>query len=192
MNWGILTPNDDPLDGYCPGPGTRYETIKGGPDITTVVVNAQGVGTINTTFANSLSVGTMVRLKGATVDTDLNSEYFVSAVPTSTSATIQTSNVSAATYSESTIKFEYVKYQCGGSNAELTLNGSTNNRYATTCNGGLTCNGTTRTTLDDPRSVSDPDGPWNNRFGDFLSHVRIANGYWLTLLPTRPKVVLGN
>ena len=73
--------------------------------------------------------------------------------------------VSAATYTDSSLKIEYAKYPCGGSTAVCWSCTTGSNRYSTS----------------DPRFQSDPDGPWNNTFGDFLSSVSEANRYWQSL-----------
>jgi hypothetical protein len=164
MNWGILTPNDDPLDGYCPGPGIRQEMIPGGAAIADITVSGS-TATVRTKTFHSVSVGTLVRIAGASVDTDLNGEYPVTAI-TSTGFTLRIGlNVAPWTYNESTLRIEYAKYRCGGSTAVCMMCTTGANRYLAT----------------DPRFTSDPDGPYNNTFGNFLSGVTEANGYWLNL-----------
>jgi hypothetical protein len=161
MNWGFITPNDDPLDGFCPGPGTRYETIPGGAAISQISVSGS-TATVTTSFFHAVNVGARVKISGAT-DSDLNKEFPVQSI-NSTSFTMAVTNVSGGTYSGSTLKIEYVKYPCGGSTEVCMSCTSGPNRYLTT----------------DSRFVTDRDGPYNNTFGDFLSHVRTANAYWRT------------
>jgi hypothetical protein len=167
MNWGFLTPNDDPLDGFCPGPGTRFETVPGGSPISQISVSGS-TATVTTSFFHSVNVGARVKISGATGDIDLNGEYPVQSI-NSTSFTLAVANVYGGTYNESTLKIDYVRYPCGGSTAVCMSCTTGPNRYLTT----------------DPRFVSDPDGPHNNIFGDFLSHVRAANAYWLDIV-TKP------
>lgn len=173
-NWGFITPNDDPLDGSCPGPGTRSELIPGGSVLSSVVVTSpsasvQAVAT--TTTFHSMSIGTLVRFGGCTVDADLCSkEWPVVAIASGNFTVSLDSSVGNATYNEPGLKIEYVRYPCGGSNHVcMVCSAISSNRYLSDGS--------------DPRRTSDPDGPFNNSFGDFLTYVREANGYWLSLMP---------
>jgi hypothetical protein len=145
--------------------------------VLSVAVSADGKTAIVTTRVNTagtyhaVNVGARVRIMGATVNTALNGEYPVVAIAQHSFTIGGLSNVMASSmFNESTLKIEYVKYPCGGSNEVCMVCSSGANRYLAA----------------DPRRSSDPDGPYNNRFGDFLSHVREANGYWLDLIP-RPR-----
>ncbi len=175
MNWGFITPNDDPIDGFCPGPGTREEVIPGGAPVTSVVVTSPATGpqaVVNTSPHHSMSVGVKVRLSGCTVDTNLCADDWTVRSVVSGNFTLQVNtSVSNGTYNEAGLKIAYAKYPCGGNNS---LYGGSN-LYSTS----------------DPRRLTDSDGPFNNTFGDFLSYVREANSYWLNLI-TRPRVEIGN
>jgi hypothetical protein len=88
-NWSIFTPVDDPIDGHCPGPGTRFEKVPGGPPVTNIITGADGTtATITVPFVSHVSspstavyhgigIGSRVRIVGATAstDVDLNGEY---------------------------------------------------------------------------------------------------------------------
>jgi hypothetical protein len=175
MNWGFITPNDDPIDGFCPGPGTRYEMIPGGQPLTSVVVNSPATGPQGAVFVSpfhSVSAGARVRLSGCTVADGLCSRDWTVTATANTNFTLALSpDVPNGTYNEAGLKIAYILYPCGGSNA--VYGGS--NLYSSS----------------DPRLLTDLDGPYNNKFGDFLSSVREANSYWLNLIP-RPSAQFGN
>ena len=64
------------------------------------VVVAANVGTLTFSAAHGKAVGDKITISGATVDTDLNAAYVVASVPTTTTLTVATSNVTAATYTD--------------------------------------------------------------------------------------------
>lgn len=65
--------------------------------ITNIVVSSN-VGTVTTGTAHGLEAGHKVTVTGSTQDPDLNAEYVVATVPTSTTFTIATSAVANGTY----------------------------------------------------------------------------------------------
>jgi hypothetical protein len=69
----------------------------------TSIVDSSNTSTITTSSAHGLSVGNLITIRGATVDADLNGTYYVQSVNSSTTFTITTSNVTDATYNESTL-----------------------------------------------------------------------------------------
>ena len=69
--------------------------------LTNVVVSTN-VGTANTVAPHGLTVGSKVVLTGWTVDEQLNGTYEIATVPTPTSFTIPTTDVSDATYTDPT------------------------------------------------------------------------------------------
>lgn len=69
----------------------------------TNIVVLTNVGTVTTAGAHGLYIGARVTISGASVDTDLNANYTVATVPSSTTYTIATASVGNATYTESTL-----------------------------------------------------------------------------------------
>lgn len=69
----------------------------------TSIAVATNVGTVTTSTAHGLSVGNRVSFRGATVDTDLNGDYVIATVGSSTTFTVATVNVADATYNEATL-----------------------------------------------------------------------------------------
>jgi hypothetical protein len=68
-----------------------------GGGLTSIAV-ASNVGTVTTVAAHGLLPGNLVTVSGGTVDTDINSTYYVQSVPSTTTFTITTSLVSDGTY----------------------------------------------------------------------------------------------
>jgi hypothetical protein len=69
-------------------------------------VDSSNTSTVTTAAAHGLWVGARVTIIGATVDSDLNGEYKIATVPTSTTFTITTASVTDATYNEATLVME--------------------------------------------------------------------------------------
>jgi hypothetical protein len=67
------------------------------------IVDAGNTSTVTTTVPHGLVVGSIVTISGATVDTDLNKQYAVIAVPTPVTFQVTTANVTDATYTEPTL-----------------------------------------------------------------------------------------
>lgn len=95
------------VDGYSCDFKVRTKWTVADTELTSIVVASTGIATATTVFAHGLSVGDVVRVSGATVDTDLNSasgsSYTILSVATSTTFTFLTTSVTAATYNESTL-----------------------------------------------------------------------------------------
>ncbi len=73
------------------------------------IVESNDTATINWSSAHGLRVGDRLQITGATGDADLNRDhYIVHSVPTATSATVRTQNVSNATYSQSGLTVHWV------------------------------------------------------------------------------------
>ena len=72
--------------------------------LTSIAVNAN-VATVTTPTAHGRSIGELIIVQGATVDTDLNSgtTYAIASTPTPTTFTFATVAVANATYTESTL-----------------------------------------------------------------------------------------
>lgn len=195
MNWGFLTPNDDPLDGFCPGPGTRLETVPGGPPVAQVVVSRTGnltsgilttklvPGSSSQRYGIQMNAETKIRIEGCSPESHLcDKDWTVTAVTANTATLALDSTVANGTYNEPTLSIDYGLYPCGGSNMVCPGGCVYTTSPAAARNGWP--NGS------DPRVQTDPDGPYNNRFGDFLGKVREANSYWLDCIRKRPKTTL--
>ena len=70
----------------------------------TSIVDLSDAATVTTPVPHGLIVGDIVCISGATADTDLNGNYAVATVPTTTTFTIVTANVTDATYTEATLR----------------------------------------------------------------------------------------
>ena len=88
--------------------GTKFKILTEGANfkrsdttLTSIVVSSN-VGTVTAPLHGRV-VGELVHVTGATVDTDLNGLYVVQSVPGVNQFTINTTNVSNATYTESTL-----------------------------------------------------------------------------------------
>jgi hypothetical protein len=77
--------------------GILIETVQANPQMDCSIVDAADVGTGTTTEAHCLIVGDVIEVLGAT-DADLNAYAEIASVPTTTTFTIATSNVTDATY----------------------------------------------------------------------------------------------
>jgi hypothetical protein len=64
----------------------------------TSIVDSANTATATTTAAHGLLPGNVVVIGGVATDTDLNGTYIIQAVPTSTTFTVTTANVTDATY----------------------------------------------------------------------------------------------
>lgn len=70
----------------------------------TNIVDSSNTSTATTASAHNLPVGATVVVSGATVDTDLNDTYLILTVPSSTTFTFTTADVSDATFTETTLQ----------------------------------------------------------------------------------------
>lgn len=77
--------------------------LKSDASLTEIVVSSD-VATVETPTVHGLQVGDKIVISGATVDTDLNGTYIVTSVPTTTTFTFVTVDVSDATYTEGTLE----------------------------------------------------------------------------------------
>lgn len=77
----------------------------------TSIVDAANVSTVTTPTPHGLVVGDIVKVTGATVDTDLNANQSVISVPTPTTFTIASASVTDATYTETTLRIQKLNQQ---------------------------------------------------------------------------------
>lgn len=77
----------------------------------TSIVDAANVSTVTTPTPHGLVVGDIVKVSGATGDTDLNANQSVVSVPTSTTFTIASASVTDATYTETTLRITKLNQQ---------------------------------------------------------------------------------
>ena len=77
----------------------------------TSIVNLSTTGTVLFPEPHGLAVGDIVKVSGATVDTDLNCNSAVATVPDEDTITITTASVSNATYTETTIRVTKLNHE---------------------------------------------------------------------------------
>jgi hypothetical protein len=65
------------------------------------IADATNTATVTTSQPHGLAVGNRIIIAGVTADTDLNGSYVIATVPSTTSFTITTANVTDGTYSDS-------------------------------------------------------------------------------------------
>lgn len=70
----------------------------------TSIAVATNVATATKAADHGLQIGNKIVVSGATVDADLNGEYVIATVPTSTTYTFATVSVADATYTEATLQ----------------------------------------------------------------------------------------
>ena len=76
-----------------------FSWTKAATTLTNIVV-ATNVGTVTFSAAHGLNPGNRIAVSGASVDSDLNGNYYVQTVPTASTLTITTASVADATYTE--------------------------------------------------------------------------------------------
>lgn len=77
--------------------------VKRSDSTLTSIVVLTNAATVTTATAHGAWIGMRVKAYGATVDTDLNGDYTILTVPSSTTYTFTTASVANATYTESTL-----------------------------------------------------------------------------------------
>lgn len=63
------------------------------PVLTSVVISSTNTATVTTAAAHGLAVGNRVQISGVTTDTDLNGSYAIVSVPSATTFTVTTANI---------------------------------------------------------------------------------------------------
>jgi hypothetical protein len=96
LNLSNITPGTE-TSGSLLSNDQRWSTAVG--TLVSIAV-AANVGTATFSAAHGKIVGDKITVSGATVDTDLNATYTVASVPSATTLTFATSNVTAATYTD--------------------------------------------------------------------------------------------
>ena len=85
-------------------PNLTNRSSSNGPDYTvTQIVDASNTATVTTSAAHGLSPGNQVVIAGVTIDTDLNGTYSIATVPSTTTFTYTSANVTDATYNNAGI-----------------------------------------------------------------------------------------
>jgi hypothetical protein len=73
----------------------------GNTPVLTSIVDSANTATVTTATAHGLQVGNRITIQGVVADTDLNGNYVIATVPTDSTFTITTANVTDGTYNGS-------------------------------------------------------------------------------------------
>jgi hypothetical protein len=77
----------------------------------TSITDATNTATVVFPDPHGLAVGDIIKVSGATVDTDLNGNYAVATVASATSITFTTANVTDAAYTETTLRITKLNHE---------------------------------------------------------------------------------